>query len=258
MNGWYVVSLRRPRPCGRARLPRARLALLAPPAAAAATRGSRSRNYQWSRPAVHIDLGEQVTWYWLGPDTQHSVTGIVGQRRRHGLRPRRPAPQATSLGDRFKLTVQHPGTYAFQCKLHSIVRGTVVVSSTPGRPGRRARPDPPQPRRPDAALRRRARAPEPPLRPAGHAASLRDRRARRRGRRVLPAGTEPAPRPPASAPPVRRLAAVARERGPNSSGSPTAAATSDPAPGRYRADVRFTDADQQRRPHAPPALPHPR
>ena len=37
-------------------------------------------HYQWSHAVVHVDLGEHVTWYWVGPDTMHSVTGDLGQR----------------------------------------------------------------------------------------------------------------------------------------------------------------------------------
>ncbi len=50
-------------------------------------------NYAWSNPAVHINLGEKVTWDWLGPDLAHSVTGISANDTRLGLRPRhRRAP----------------------------------------------------------------------------------------------------------------------------------------------------------------------
>jgi len=47
----------------------------APGAAATSTRVSIS-NYRWSNPEVHINLGEKVTWDWLGPDLAHSVTGV--------------------------------------------------------------------------------------------------------------------------------------------------------------------------------------
>ncbi|MGH2925629.1 MAG: hypothetical protein ACRDK1_06605, partial [Solirubrobacterales bacterium] len=45
-----------------------------------------------------------------------------------------------NIGDRFELSFSQPGTYKFQCKLHSTVRGTVEVSSTPGDPT--TEPDP--------------------------------------------------------------------------------------------------------------------
>ena len=52
------------------------LGLLALPATAGATNQRVAiSNYQWSIPDVQIDLGENVTWYWTGPDVVHSVTG---------------------------------------------------------------------------------------------------------------------------------------------------------------------------------------
>ena len=72
-----------------------------PRRARAPTGGSRSANYQWSSPDIHIDLGEHVTWYWVGPDTMHSVTGRLGQRARASTptRARLPPPH---LGDNFQ------------------------------------------------------------------------------------------------------------------------------------------------------------
>jgi plastocyanin len=95
------------------------LALLVAPSAWGANRRVAISHYQWSRPQIQLDLGEHVTWYWVGPDTMHSVTG---SSPRH------------SIGDSFQLTFNTPGTYDFQCKLHPTVRGTVHVSSVPGDP----------------------------------------------------------------------------------------------------------------------------
>ncbi len=50
-------------------------ATLLPAAADAANRRISISDYRWSSPDIHIDLGEHVTWYWVGPDTMHSVTG---------------------------------------------------------------------------------------------------------------------------------------------------------------------------------------
>ena len=49
--------------------------LWAPAASATNTRVSIA-NYAWSNPQVQINLGEKVTWDWLGPDLAHSITGI--------------------------------------------------------------------------------------------------------------------------------------------------------------------------------------
>src|SRR5690242_3574617 len=44
--------------------------------ASAANRRVSISHYQWSIPQIHVNLGEHVTWYWVGPDLLHSVTGI--------------------------------------------------------------------------------------------------------------------------------------------------------------------------------------
>lgn len=101
-------------------------------------------DFQWSDKTPHVDLGESVIWTWTGPDTQHSVTGqapnedvfgpdIAADASRwdsdFGIR----EPQHTP-GDEYRVTFTEPGTYVFQCKLHSVVRGSVTVSDSPGDP----------------------------------------------------------------------------------------------------------------------------
>lgn len=113
-------------------------AALAGPAQAANTRISIS-DFKWSKDA-QIDLGESVTWDWIGPDTQHSVSGLPTNATQWDSDPGgvRPHP----LGDTFKVTFDQPGVYTFQCKLHNSVRGTVTVSSDPGDPGSDPGPQP--------------------------------------------------------------------------------------------------------------------
>ncbi len=113
----------------------------AAPAHALNTRVSIA-NYAWSNPAVRIDLGEKVTWDWLGPDTQHSVTGISENDRGWDSDPGTDTPDHQP-GDSFTLQFNTPGTYLFQCKLHSFVRGEVIVSETPGDPNSDPGPQPP-------------------------------------------------------------------------------------------------------------------
>jgi plastocyanin len=96
-------------------------------------------DYRWSTPEVEIDLGEHVTWHWVGPDTIHSVTGISANDAGLDSDPGTSFPQH-NLGDTFRLTFNTPGVYQFQCKLHPTVRGEVVVSSNPGDPN--SDPDP--------------------------------------------------------------------------------------------------------------------
>ncbi len=119
----------------------AAFALLATPAAATNTRVSIA-NYAWSNPAVHIDLGEKVTWDWLGPDLAHSVTGISANDTGWDSDPHTDAP-AHRAGDSFTLQFNQAGTYLFRCKLHASVRGEVIVSETPGDPNSDPGPQPP-------------------------------------------------------------------------------------------------------------------
>lgn len=99
-------------------------------------------NYRWSNPEVHLDLGEKVTWDWLGPDLAHSVTGISANNLQWDSDPGTDAPEHRA-GDEYTLQFSEPGVYYFQCKLHAFVRGEVVVSSTPGNPLSDPGPRPP-------------------------------------------------------------------------------------------------------------------
>jgi plastocyanin len=105
---------------------------LAPGAAALNTRVAISE-FAWSSKRVEIDLGEKVTWDWIGPDLAHSVTGMSSNAIQWDSDPRTDAPSHRA-GDSFTLQFTAPGTYVFQCKLHSVVRGEVVVSDRPGDP----------------------------------------------------------------------------------------------------------------------------
>jgi plastocyanin len=107
-------------------------AIAAPAASALNTRVSIA-NYSWSNPEVHVDLGEKVTWDWLGPDLAHSVTGISANDAGWDSDPGTDAPSHRA-GDSFTLQFAQPGVYLFQCKLHAAVRGEVVVSAIPGNP----------------------------------------------------------------------------------------------------------------------------
>ena len=103
------------------------LSLLSAGVASATNTRVSIANYAWSNKAVHIDLGEKVTWDWLGPDTAHSVTGISENDLGWDSDPKTDAP-SHQPGDSFTLQFNSPGTYLFQCKLHAVVRGEVIVS----------------------------------------------------------------------------------------------------------------------------------
>ena len=103
-----------------------------PALADAANRRISITDYRWTDPEIDIDLGEHVTWYWVGPDTLHSVTGVSPNAR--GIDSDPGSLPTRNVGDDFQLTFDEPGAYSFQCKLHSLVRGTITVSNTPGDP----------------------------------------------------------------------------------------------------------------------------
>ena len=111
----------------------AALAGLGPGTARAADAKVAIGHYRWSQPVVHVDLGQHVTWYWVGPDTMHSVTGISANDAGEDSDPGNPQPDH-KLGATFRLSFTQPGVYEFQCKLHPVVHGEVVVSATPGNP----------------------------------------------------------------------------------------------------------------------------
>jgi plastocyanin len=90
-------------------------------------------HYHWSQTVVHVDLGQHVTWYWVGPDTMHSVTGISANDAGEDSDPHNSQPDH-KLGSTFHLTFTQPGVYEFRCKLHPVVHGEVVVSDTLGNP----------------------------------------------------------------------------------------------------------------------------
>jgi plastocyanin len=116
-------------------------AALAPAALATNTRVSIAY-YKWSNEEVHVDLGEKVTWDWLGPDLAHSVTGISANATQWDSDPHTDAP-FHQPGYSYTLQFNQPGTYVFQCKLHPVVRGQVIVSDVPGDPNSDPGPQPP-------------------------------------------------------------------------------------------------------------------
>jgi len=112
--------------------------LVVPIAADAANRRISISEYRWSDDSIDLDRGEHVTWYWTGPDTMHSITGQPPNAGQWDSDP--GSLPKHDIGDTFAISFDQPGAYEFQCKIHSLVRGTVTVSNTPGDPD--AEPDP--------------------------------------------------------------------------------------------------------------------
>jgi plastocyanin len=117
-------------------------ALALPVAAAADTTRVEISNYEWSNKEVHVNLGEKVTWDWLGPDLEHSITGISPNDLQWDSDAGRDVPSHRA-GDEYTLEFSQPGTYLFQCKLHAWVHGEVVVADAPGNPFSSPGPRPP-------------------------------------------------------------------------------------------------------------------
>jgi plastocyanin len=100
-------------------------------------------DFHWSNRNVQIDLGEHVTWFWTGPDTQHSVTGDAGTAAAGwDSDPKTNSPYHPE-GFTYRIVFDSPGIYQFHCKLHPGVNGTVTVSPAPGDPNTEPQPDPP-------------------------------------------------------------------------------------------------------------------
>ena len=211
------------------------LALLVAPSAWGANRRVAISHYQWSRPQIQLDLGEHVTWYWVGPDTMHSVTGSSANDAGLDSDPGKATPRH-SIGDSFQLTFNTPGTYDFQCKLHPTVRGTVHVSSVPGDPTTEVDPVPKShvdltaPYVDGLSLRSSTFARQ------RNRAALRNRRARDRRRRVLPpsVATASKARPHAAGSPA------------GNSGTPTSATTTPGSPTAAGTSARFRAATSPR------------
>lgn len=118
------------------------LALTLPGSAAALNTRVSIAHYRWSNPEVRIDLGEKVTWDWLGPDLAHSITGVSPNARQWDSDPRTDAPFHRA-GHSYTLQFTQPDAYVFHCKLHPAVRGEVIVSEVPGDPSSDPGPQPP-------------------------------------------------------------------------------------------------------------------
>lgn len=117
-------------------------ALAVPPAADASNRRVSISDYRWSNPEVQVDLGEHVTWHWVGPDTAHSITGTSPNAAGIDSDPTTSFPNHP-IGDSFQVGFDAPGTYQFHCKLHAFVKGEVTVSASAGDPQTEVDPVPP-------------------------------------------------------------------------------------------------------------------
>ena len=76
-------------------------------------------NYAFKQPTVTIVVGATVVWKNLDDDP-HTVTAVDGSFDSKGL----------AQGDSFAYRFTKPGQYAYYCKVHPMMRGTVIVKET--------------------------------------------------------------------------------------------------------------------------------
>ena len=71
------------------------------------------RNDAFHPAAIEVPAGTTVTWRWDGQE-QHNVVGDGFQ-------------SPTQVDGEFAHTFSEPGTYAYRCTLHFLMRGEVIV-----------------------------------------------------------------------------------------------------------------------------------
>ncbi|HEV2038009.1 MAG TPA: cupredoxin family copper-binding protein [Candidatus Eremiobacteraceae bacterium] len=73
-------------------------------------------NYAFKSPSITVARGSTVQWKNLDGDP-HTVTAVNGSFDSKGL----------AHGDTFTFRFTKPGKYAYYCKVHPMMRGTVIV-----------------------------------------------------------------------------------------------------------------------------------
>lgn len=86
-------------------------------------------DFSYKSDTVRILQGDIVIWQWQGPDTNHSVTSDSGQKLSWDSDPGKGAAGIQhKRGDLFTEYFGRPGTYTYHCKVHSFMKGTVIVA----------------------------------------------------------------------------------------------------------------------------------
>jgi plastocyanin len=81
---------------------------------------------------VRILVGDYVLWNWAGPDTNHSVTADAGQAVSFDSDPGKDSGQIPhAVNDGYSIQVNQEGTFTYHCKVHSFMKGTIVVGPAP-------------------------------------------------------------------------------------------------------------------------------
>jgi len=89
--------------------------------------------FKFSPPTVTVQQGDTVTWSWAGPDTNHTVTSDPGQADSLESHPGIPANQIVGppQGGTYSHTFNTPGTFTYFCRVHTFMKGKVVVNPAP-------------------------------------------------------------------------------------------------------------------------------
>lgn len=91
-------------------------------------------NQRFEPARVIVAAGDTVIWSWEGPDTNHSVTSDPGQKESFDSDPGEPGPLVRHrVDDGYSHKFDTIGTYAYRCKVHPDMRGTVEVRKAPRR-----------------------------------------------------------------------------------------------------------------------------
>jgi plastocyanin len=99
-------------------------AVLAGPAAAT-DHGVNVGGFAFSPTPVIIGEGDSVTWHYVGPDTNHSITADDGSFNSD------PGPTIPShtVGDTFPVTFPTSGCFFYHCKVHAFMHGQVQLGT---------------------------------------------------------------------------------------------------------------------------------
>lgn len=81
---------------------------------------------------LDIVSGDVVFWTWMGPDTDHSVSGSGPGKTFESDPGKSPAEISHRAGDTFGEQFTTPGTYSYVCRKHDTMRGTIVVAPDTG------------------------------------------------------------------------------------------------------------------------------
>ncbi len=105
-----------------------------PPTTGPVTRHVDIANYVFAPAAITIKTGDTVAWDWSGSDLNHSVTSTSGSPSfdsHLGLTDNQiTGPPAGG----FSRTFASVGTYAYVCRIHTDMTGTINVTTPPATP----------------------------------------------------------------------------------------------------------------------------